>query len=96
MFEGDAYDASGMYLIPGKVGIGQFQPYVRYVNIMPINSTNRNIYESGLNYIIDGHNARVSLMYQYGDLLNKGNLNFGSDVAGSASHALSLGFQMQI
>jgi len=36
------------------------------------------------------------LMYQYGDLLNKGNLNFGSDVAGSASHALSLGFQMQI
>ena len=96
MFEGDAYDASGMYLIPGKVGIGQFQPYVRYVNIMPVNSTNRNIYEGGLNYIIDGHNARVSLIYQYGDGLTKGNLNFGSDVAGTSSHALTLGFQMQI
>jgi len=96
MFEGDAYDASGMYLIPGKIGVGQFQPYVRYVNIMPVNSTNRNIYESGLNYIIDGHNARVSLIYQYGDLLNKGNLNFSSGVTGTSSHALTLGFQMQI
>jgi hypothetical protein len=96
VFEGDAYDASGMYLIPGKIGIGQFQPYVRYVNISPVESSNRNIYEGGLNYIIDGHNARVSLMYQYGDLLNKGNLNFSSGVTGSGSHALTLGFQMQI
>ena len=99
MFEGDAYDASGMYLIPGKIGVGQFQPYIRYVNTMPVNSTTRNTYEGGLNYIIDGHNARVSLIYQYGDVINAPGGNYGN-FTDTAQHnkasALTLGFQMQI
>jgi hypothetical protein len=95
MFEGNAYDASAMYLFPEKIGIGQFQPYLRYVNVLPDNSTNRNSYEGGVNYVIDGHNARVSLSYTYGDLLSKG-LDYSSSAAGDDIHAIKLGFQWQI
>jgi hypothetical protein len=95
MFEGNAYDFSGMYLFPQKIGIGQLQPYLRYVNVLPSGSTNRNSYEGGVNYVIDGHNARVSLSYEYGDLMSKG-LNYSSTAAGDSGSAIKLGFQLQI
>lgn len=95
MFEGNAYDVSGMYLFPQKIGIGQIQPYVRYVNVAPNGSSNRNSYEGGVNYIIDGHNARVSLSWEYGDLMSKG-LNYKSTVTGDSANAIKLGFQWQI
>ena len=95
MFEGDAFDVSLMYLIPAKVWIGQFQPYIRYVEVMPVKSTDRNIYEAGLNYVIDGHNARISLLYEHGDLLSKG-LNYTDTAKGDADNAIKLGIQLQI
>jgi hypothetical protein len=95
MFEGNAYDFSGMYLFPQKLGVGQIQPYLRYVNVAPSGSTNRNSYEGGINYIIDGHNAKVSLSYEYGDLMSKG-LNYSSTAAGDSGSAIRLGFQLQI
>ena len=95
MFEGNAYDVSGMYLFPQKIGIGQIQPYVRYVNVMPNASSDRNSYEGGLNYIIDGHNAKVSLSWEYGDLMTKG-LNYTSTAAGDKNNAVKVGFQWQI
>lgn len=95
MFEGNAYDFSAMYLFPEKVGIGQFQPYLRYVNVLPSTSTNRNSYEGGVNYVIDGHNARVSLSWTYGDLLSKG-LDYSSSASGDSINAIKLGFQWQI
>ena len=95
MFEGNAYDVSAMYLFPEKIGIGQFQPYVRYVNVLPSTSTNRNSYEGGVNYVIDGHNARVSLSWTYGDLLTKG-LDYSSQAAGDSVNAIKVGFQWQI
>jgi hypothetical protein len=95
MFEGDAYDLSAMYLIPSKVWIGQFQPYVRYVNVAPVQSSNREVWEAGVNYVIDGHNARVSLLYEYGDLLSKG-LDYTSTATGDDVGAVVLGFQLQI
>ncbi len=95
MFEGNAYDVSGMYLFPQKVGIGQVQPYVRFVNVMPNASSDRNSYEGGLNYIIDGHNAKVSLSWEYGDLMTKG-LNYTSTAAGDKNNAVKVGFQWQI
>ncbi len=95
MFEGNAYDFSGMYLIPDKVWIGQFQPYFRYTNVLPSGSTNRNAYEGGVNYVIDGHNARVSLSWTYGDLLSKG-LDYSSTASGDSINAIKLGFQLQI
>ncbi len=95
MFEGNAYDVSGMYLFPQKVGIGLVQPYVRYVNVMPGGSSSRNSYEGGLNYVIDGHNAKVSLSWEYGDLMTKG-LNYTSTATGVNTNAVKLGFQWQI
>jgi hypothetical protein len=95
MFEGNAFDVSAMYLIPEKVWIGQFQPYLRYVEVMPINSTDRNNWEAGVNYVIDGHNARVSLMYNYSDMFSKG-LNYTNTASGSHTSSVMLGFQLQI
>ncbi|MGR9116873.1 MAG: hypothetical protein ACU85E_14010 [Gammaproteobacteria bacterium] len=95
MFEGNAYDVSGMYLFPQKIGIGQVQPFVRYVNVMPDNSSDRNVYEAGVNYVIDGHNARVSMSWQYGDLLTKG-LDYSSTASGDNVNAINLNLQLQI
>jgi len=95
MFEGDAYTGTALYLMPGKVGIGQLQPYVRYTNNDGNGTPNRDEYEAGLNYIIDGHNARISLMYQYGDIATKGR-TYTSQSDGDDVHAIKIGFQMQI
>ena len=95
MFEGDAYTGTALYLMPGKVGIGQLQPYVRYTNNDGVKTNDRDEYEAGLNYIIDGHNARISLMYQYGDIATKGR-TYTSTVTGDNVHAIKIGLQMQI
>ncbi|MGR9035582.1 MAG: hypothetical protein ACU83O_03215 [Gammaproteobacteria bacterium] len=95
MFDGNAYDVSGMYLFPDKIWIGQVQPFVRYVNVDPNGSASREVYEGGVNYVIDGHNARVSLSWQYGDLMTKG-LDYSSTASGEKVNAVTLGFQWQI
>lgn len=82
LFQGNAVDVSGMYLFPQKVGPGKMQPFGRYVNNMAIHSPDKDIFEGGVNYVIDGHNARVSLTYQrylYNDM-----------------NGMNLGFQWQI
>lgn len=96
MFDGDAWTATGLYLVPGKVGIGMFQPYVRYTDIRPSSSSDRNELELGLNYVIDGHNARLSLFYQYGDLATKGLVKFAPGVSGREVSAVKLAVQLQI
>ncbi len=95
MFEGNAYDVSGMYLFPQKVVFGQFQPFVRYVNVMPVNSSDRNMSEVGVNYVIDGHNARIGVSWQHGDLMTKG-LDYTNTATGDDVNAFSVGFQWQI
>ncbi len=92
MFEGNAFDVSGMYLFPQKVGIGQFQPFLRYVNVSPSTSSTREVYEAGVNYIIDGHNAKIFASYQYGDLLTKG-INYKSTATGEDVSQMMVGFQ---
>lgn len=95
IFEGDAYDVSAMYLFPQKIAIGQFQPYIRYVNTQPDGSSDRDSYEAGVNYVIDGHNARLNLSWQYGDRITKG-LDYTSTASGDDVHAITLGLQLQI
>ena len=76
IFEGHAWTTTGLYLLPKKVGIGplkgQIQPYFRFTENVPTNSTARNETELGLNYVIDGNNARISFFYQHGDIATKG------------------------
>ena len=71
--QGDSYFVLGSFLLPQKVGWGKFQPYVRYQNFNRDQTNaagNRGVrerYEGGLNYIIDGHNARISAFYYEDD-----------------------------
>ncbi|MCF7987723.1 MAG: hypothetical protein K9L60_09165 [Methylovulum sp.] len=82
LFQGNAIDVSAMYLFPQKVGIGKLQPYGRYVNNMAVHSPDQDVFEGGMNYVIDGHNARVALSYQR---------YLANDLNG-----MTLGFQWQI
>ena len=95
-FDGDSFSTGLLYLFPQQIGIGQFQPYVRYNGVYPDGSSDRDEFETGVNYVIDGHNARVSLIYQYGDLSSKGIFNFGPDVRGDSESAVKLGIQLQL
>jgi len=95
LFDGESWTATGLYLFPQKVGIGQFQPYIRYTKNYADNSSDRKEYEGGINYIIDGHNARISLFYQYGDIATKGR-TWVPGVRGDEVSAIKLAFQLQL
>ena len=99
IFEGHAWTATGLYLLPTKVGLGplmgQIQPYFRYTENVPDNSPAREEAEFGLNYVIDGHNARVSLFYQYGDIATKGRTYLKTTTGDEVSRiALAVQFQL--
>jgi hypothetical protein len=95
MFDGKSWTVTGLYLIPHKIGIGQFQPYGRFTSVQPNHSSNREEIETGVNYIIDGFNARISAYYQHGDLLMKG-LNYAPGIASPAVDVFKMSFQLQI
>ena len=65
--QGEGYLLLGSYLIPKQIGWGKFQPYVRYQHFARANLTtdlgNRTRTEGGVNYIIDGQNAKISVLY---------------------------------
>ena len=95
LFDGTSFSVVGLYQLPPKVGIGKLQPYARYTGVYPNNSSDRDEIEFGLNYIVDGHNARVSAFYQYGDIATKG-LNYAPDVTGDKISAVRVAVQFQI
>lgn len=95
MFDGKSWTVTGLYMFPTKIGIGHFQPYGRFTSIQPNRSNNREEIETGLNYIIDGFNARISAYYQHGDLLSKG-LNYAPGVSGPTQDVFKISFQLQI
>ena len=65
--QGEGYLLLGSYLIPKQIGWGKVQPYVRYQHFVRDNLTgdggNRWRAEGGFNYIIDGQNAKISVLY---------------------------------
>ncbi len=95
MFDGDAWTATGLYLFPQKTGWGKFQPYLRYTAVDPDSSADRDEIEAGFNYVIDGHNARISVFYQHGDIATKG-LNYSPAAAGDEVDAFKIAVQLQI
>lgn len=95
MFDGKSWTVTGLYLIPVKVGIGKFQPYGRFTSVQPNNSSKREEIEAGVNYVIDGFNARISAYYQHGDLFTKG-LNYAPGVIGDKVDVFKLSFQLQM
>ena len=79
--QGDSFFVLASYLMPGKTSIagiqGQFQPYTRYVgyNRDMKNDTAKTGYtdvvEAGVNYVIDGFNAKVTALWQQTDDVTK-------------------------
>jgi len=95
-FNGHSWTVYGLYLIPHEVGIGRFQPYVRFTSIDPRYSAMRQEWETGVNYIIAGHNARISAFYRYGDLNTKGFFNgFGPNATGNKVDSFHVALQLQ-
>lgn len=62
--QGNAYLVGAAYLFPDVVGWGKFQPYLRYQKFdNDLTDVDSKQYDYGVNYIIDGHNARISATY---------------------------------
>lgn len=95
VFNGDSWTVYGLYLIPQQVGIGRFQPYVRFTSIDPRYSAMRQEFEYGLNYIISGHNARVSMYGRYGDITTKGLTDYSTMADGNKVDSFHVALQMQ-
>ncbi len=73
--EGKAYLASAAFLFPQKIGWGKFQPTFRFmkfkadstsgdgINSVNVASSDTKQYDLAMNYIIEGHDARLSAVY---------------------------------
>ncbi len=51
------------YLIPGAVGPGRFQPYVRVQRLDPDIGARTEQWDVGTNYVLSGHKARLTAVY---------------------------------
>ena len=94
-FNGHSWTVYGLYLIPNEIGIGRFQPYARFTSIDPLYSAMRQEWEYGVNYIISGHNARISAYGRYGDIESKGLFNYGAGAAGNKVDSFHVALQLQ-
>jgi hypothetical protein len=62
--QGDGYLLSAAFLFPMEVGIGKFQPVVRYQTFdADLFAFEADQWDIGVNYIIKGHNARLSAVW---------------------------------
>ena len=94
--QGQSYRMLASYMLPNKVGWGKFQPYARYQHVAQDqcagancgggNFGTRGIMEGGLNYIIDGHNAKIMSSY----ISDKASSN------AEPTHRFILGMQFQL
>ncbi|MCP5144457.1 MAG: hypothetical protein H6978_06505 [Gammaproteobacteria bacterium] len=88
LFDGDSWFATAAFLFPQEVGVGKFQPYVRYVSNDPSDAADSDLLEVGVNYVISGHNARLNLNYSTGDANISG-------YRGADTDSISFGAQLQ-
>jgi uncharacterized membrane protein YeaQ/YmgE (transglycosylase-associated protein family) len=71
--QGAGFLMSVAYLIPGQVGWGRFQPHIRYQGfdesetnaVKNPTANNQARFDIGVNYVMVGHNARISLVYSH-------------------------------
>lgn len=92
--QGTGFFVSGAFLFPKRYGLGKFQPTTRFQRLGVDSTSGGNNagrtptqFDLGLNYIIDGHNARVSFVLS----------NIDPDTsAGSDFIRFLMGVQLQI
>jgi len=89
LFDGHSVFGTVAYLFPKVIGWGKFQPYARYVENSPSDARSSDSIELGLNYVIDGQNAKVNFNYVQGDANASG---FAGRDVGRATLGLQLQF----
>ena len=98
-FSGSSEYVTLLYLMPNKIGWGQIQPYGRFTSIQPLhNIPMREEWEGGINYIISGFNARLSLYARTGDIETKGFVGptfFTQGVQGNKVESVHFAVQLQ-
>jgi hypothetical protein len=99
-FGGTSWTMYALYLFPQEIGIGRFQPYARYTGLNSAFGGAREEYELGTNYVISGHNARISTYYRNGDIGGSGtfngqNLNYAPGSRGQHVDAFTVALQLQ-
>lgn len=65
--EGNSFFVLGAFLVDKKIGWGKFQPVVRYQNYDHEVGGTHDRWDVGLQYVIAGHNARISAIYSIDD-----------------------------
>ncbi|MBM4127523.1 MAG: hypothetical protein FJ247_09280 [Nitrospira sp.] len=96
IFNGHSWTVYALYLIPQEIGIGRFQPYIRFTSIDPRYGQMRQEWEPGINYVISGHNARVSAFYRYGDLMSNSGPAGGNYLQSASGRVDSFHVALQI
>ena len=100
MFGGTSWTGYALYLFPKEIGIGKFQPYARYTGLNSQFAGPREEYELGLNYVIAGHNARISTYWRNGNIggtgtFNGQNLNYAPGSTGQHVDTVVVAVQLQ-
>ena len=96
LFSGTSFTAYALYLFPHEVGIGRFQPYGRYTFVNGVHATALDEFEVGTNYIISGHNARISTYWRTGNLAPNGGNVFTGIVGPTNPHQDSFHVALQL
>ncbi|ADQ83903.1 hypothetical protein [Methylovorus sp. MP688] len=73
--QGKAYSAGAGYIFNDTVGVGRFQPFVRYQKFDADSKVDTKKYDLGTAYIIDGYNAQVSAFYSNLDVTGASKVN---------------------
>jgi hypothetical protein len=101
MFDGTSWTGYALYLFPQEIGIGKFQPYGRYTGLNSQFGGAREEFELGMNYVIAGHNARISTYWRTGTIgssgatFNNQNLNYAPGSRGQHVDAFTVALQLQ-
>jgi hypothetical protein len=61
--DGSIVSLKAGYLFPGRIGIGQIQPFAHYelINVDETNKDDTQVYGMGLNYFFKGHANKLSI-----------------------------------
>jgi hypothetical protein len=99
-FAGTSWTGYVLYLFPHEFGIGKFQPYGRYTGQNSEFAHVREEFELGLNYVIAGHNARISTYWRTGNVGNTStyngqNLNYSPGSTGQHVDTYVAALQLQ-
>ena len=83
-----------------RSGSGNFSPMARYTGLNSQFAGARNEYELGMNYVIAGHNARISTYWRTGNIggastFNGQNLNYAPGSTGQHVDTFHVALQLQ-